>query len=98
MLYFAQADWLGCSLLQVLHPIGWDAFGLPAENAAQERANTPQRWTEKNIGIMRRQLEGLAAAFDWEHEVFTCQPDYYKYVCTGCVVCLVLALQCEGLT
>tara|TARA_B110000027_G_scaffold45380_1_gene49908 strand:+ start:432 stop:2975 length:2544 start_codon:yes stop_codon:yes gene_type:complete len=63
----------------VLHPMGWDSFGMPAENAAKQNNLDPKDWTEKNIEIMKIQLKQLGLSIDWDKEISTCSPDYYKH-------------------
>ncbi len=63
----------------VMHPMGWDAFGLPAENAAIVEKKSPEEWTYKNIKTMKGQLKSMGFSFDWKKELATCHPDYYKH-------------------
>ncbi len=63
----------------VLHPMGWDSFGMPAENAARENNLDPKEWTQKNIATMKRQLYSLGLSIDWDLEISTCDPNYYKH-------------------
>ena len=63
----------------VLHPMGWDSFGMPAENAAKINNTNPKTWTESNISIMKSQLKQLGLSIDWDREISTCSSDYYKH-------------------
>ena len=63
----------------VLHPMGWDAFGMPAENAARDNNLDPKDWTNKNINTMKKQLKKLGLSIDWNREISTCSEEYYKH-------------------
>ena len=63
----------------VLHPMGWDSFGLPAENAAKLNNLNPKEWTKSNIATMKSQLKLLGLSIDWDLEISTCDPNYYKH-------------------
>ena len=63
----------------VLHPMGWDSFGMPAENAAKQNNLDPKNWTEENIKNMKKQLKSIGLSIDWEKEISTCSKEYYKH-------------------
>ncbi len=69
----------GCAAITSCIPMGWDSFGLPAENAAIKNKRPPKEWTLGNIGFMKQQMKRLGFAYDWDREVTTCLPDYYKW-------------------
>ena len=73
------ARYKGLQGYNVLHPMGWDSFGMPAENAARQNKLSPKNWTEKNIETMKHQLKCLGLSIDWDKEISTCSKDYYKH-------------------
>ena len=75
----ARARWMRMRGYNVLFPMGFDAFGLPAENAAISRNIHPKEWTYANIARMRKQLRSMGAIFDWEREAVSADPEYYKW-------------------
>jgi leucyl-tRNA synthetase len=75
----ALARYMWMNGYNVLHPMGWDSFGLPAENAAIQNNTPPREWTLRNIAAMKAQMKRLGFAYDWSREVTTCMPDYYKW-------------------
>jgi leucyl-tRNA synthetase len=75
----ALARYMWMNGYNVLHPMGWDSFGLPAENAAISNQTPPREWTFRNIANMKAQMKRLGFAYDWAREVTTCLPEYYKW-------------------
>src|SRR5438270_8917192 len=75
----ALARYMWMNGYNVLHPMGWDSFGLPAENAAIQNNTPPRQWTLNNIGNMKAQMKRLGFAYDWSREVTTCLPEYYRW-------------------
>src|SRR5271170_7909237 len=75
----ALARYMWMQGYNVLHPMGWDAFGLPAENAAIKNNTPPRAWTTSNIAAMKRQMDRIGLSYDWANEVTTCLPDYYRW-------------------
>ncbi|MBB6142512.1 leucyl-tRNA synthetase [Silvibacterium bohemicum] len=75
----ALARYMWMNGYNVLHPMGWDAFGLPAENAAIKNNTPPREWTLSNIAAMKRQMSRIGLSYDWRNEVTTCLPDYYRW-------------------
>src|SRR6201997_1948909 len=75
----ALARYMWMNGYNVLHPMGWDSFGLPAENAAIQNNTPPREWTLRNIGNMKAQMKRLGFAYDWAREVTTCLPEYYRW-------------------